>query len=121
MKLYQSVEELINASKQLSWETSLYINYDEWDNNPKRTKILALEGDDEIELDMDEEFALPTTAVKHDVKYFFHAEDFQDVIETQTQQKKDSEIDEYIRAINYYLENDAFLDNARCEKEALET
>jgi hypothetical protein len=109
MKLYQSIEELITTAKQLSWETTLYTNYDEWDKNPKRARILTLEGDNEIELDMDEELDLPTTAVKHNMKYFFHAEDFQDVIETQARHKKDSDIDDYIRAINYYLENDAFL------------
>jgi len=113
MKLYKSIEKLINIASQLGWETTLYINYDKWGKSPKNTEILALEGDDEIELDMDDNVDLPVTAVKHNVKYFFNAEDFQDIIEVQTQLKKSSDVDDYIKAINYYLDNDAFLDKTK--------
>lgn len=72
----------------------------------KRYVFLYLEGDEELENLIDDD--LPVLAVEKNVQYFLDAETFIDIIEFQKKLNKKSDVDDYIIALNYYLEEDDF-------------
>lgn len=107
MKLIDSISKLINDYKKLlDWDGALFVNHKQWDLSPKDTFFLYLEGDEELENLVDDN--LPVLAVEKNVQYFLDAETFIDIIEFQKKLNKKSDVDDYIIALNYYLEEDDF-------------
>lgn len=52
----------------------------------------------------------PLSVQQKKLSYIYSGEQFADVISSVSEQKKSAEIEEYVRALNYYLEHDDFLD-----------
>lgn len=109
MKIFNSFSELLNCYESLSEHAGLYADLSKWDENPKNTPIIYLEGDNEFE-DLDEEMEIPVLAVQHGVEYLIIVPTLQDILLFQKERKPDSTIDEYLYALNWYLETDDFYD-----------
>lgn len=106
MLIYKSLEFVVADVESLDKFGTLYVNREEWGRVPSNTQIHLLAGDDELE-DLDVN-GNPMLANKYEVQYFFDVEIFQSVIELQKDNKPESVVDDYIYAINYYLDNDDF-------------
>lgn len=63
-----------------------------------------------IELDKDFNEIYPNDVLKNNLAPFYSHENFQDVIDLAYEQKNDASISEFINCLNYYAENDTFLD-----------
>ncbi|WP_268796874.1 DUF7716 domain-containing protein [Pseudomonas huanghezhanensis] len=106
MIVYKNLATLIVDTEKLDKFGTLYVDREKWRADPAHVEILLLIGDDELE-DLDEE-GNPVLATQNDARYFFDVEIFQSVIDLQRGKKEGSIIDDYIHAINYYLESDDF-------------
>ena len=106
MIVYKDLAALIADTEKLDKFGTLYVDRKKWRADPEHAEILLLIGDDELE-DLDEE-GNPVLATQNDARYFFDVEIFQNVIDLQREKKERSLIEDYIHAINYYLENDDF-------------
>ncbi|HAS6172584.1 TPA: hypothetical protein RZA60_003266 [Vibrio vulnificus] len=58
--------------------------------------------------DRDEE-EYPYFVVKNKLELFFYGEQFEDVLTSALNQNKNASIDDFIAALNFYLNNDAFI------------
>jgi hypothetical protein len=97
---------LIAQYESLDKFGTLFMNLDEWSSTPEKTKFLLLIGDDELE-DLNEGH-IPVLARNNNMRYFLDVEIFQSIIYLQVENKSKSNLDDFIRAINYYLEYDDF-------------
>ncbi|QJI39391.1 hypothetical protein HKK52_00010 [Pseudomonas sp. ADAK2] len=103
---YKNLNSLLAEVDDLDKFGTLYSSKSGWAEDPSNTEILLLLGDDELE-DLDER-GNPVLANKYGASYFFDVEIFQSVIDLQRKNNSKSNANDYIRAINYYLENDDF-------------
>ncbi|MEN5203142.1 hypothetical protein ABE473_01580 [Stenotrophomonas sp. TWI700] len=108
MKNFKSLSELLPEYKTLDWSGTLFTNKQVWQTSPTKAEILLLEGDDELE-DLTEA-QIPRLAHANNTSYFLDAEIFKSVIDFQKDRDPRSNIQDYIHALNYYLENDDFYD-----------
>ncbi|MCL5129239.1 hypothetical protein [Algibacter sp. L4_22] len=53
---------------------------------------------------------IPECFVNENVKSFFDTATFEDILIVQKEKKEDSSIKDFIKAIQYYRENDTFLE-----------
>jgi hypothetical protein len=53
---------------------------------------------------------LPEPALRQNLKYGFHPEQFQDVVDLAFEQKPAASTNEVVRCLNHYAEHDCFLD-----------
>ncbi|MBC3270242.1 hypothetical protein HU765_09925 [Pseudomonas sp. SWRI81] len=108
MKKFKSLPELIATYESLDWSGTLFTNKQSWEISPTKTEILLLEGDDELE-DLTED-QLPRLAQTNNASYLLDVEIFKSVIDFQRDRTHNSNIHDYVHALNYYLENDDFYD-----------
>lgn len=106
MIVYKNLAILIADTEKLDKFATLYLDRQKWRMDPANVEIFLLVGDDELE-DLDEE-SNPVLATQNNARYFLDVEIFQSVIDLQREKKENSDIDDYIFAISYYLENDDF-------------
>lgn len=106
MIFFNDLASLIAQYQSIDKLGTLFVNSDEWSSAPEKTKVLLLIGDDELE-DLDDEHN-PVLATENDMEYFFDVEMFQSVIDLQVEKKPESDLSDFIHAINYYLEYDDF-------------
>lgn len=106
MIFFNDLAALVAQYESLDKLGTLFMNVNEWSNTPETTKFLLLIGDDELE-DLDDEHN-PVLATENNMKYFFDVEMFQSVVDLQVEKKPESDLSDFIHAINYYLEYDDF-------------
>lgn len=111
MKFYQTFEEILNDLPNLDGYGFFFYNREEWETNPLETKILHLDGVEEEEMELVKlEFDdLPPVAVENKMRRLFDVETLRDIIIVQRENKSDSTVDDYIKAVNYYAEYDTFM------------
>jgi hypothetical protein len=111
MKIYPSIENLVNELPDLDWDASFYFNRDEWNENPFGAKIMCLTAveEDEMEIVESEHDDLPVVVVENEMQRFFDVETMRDIITVQKRNHPDSTVEDYVKAINHYSEYDAFL------------
>ena len=63
-----------------------------------------------VEIDDDDNEIYPKEVLENNLEMCYSDEDFQDVIDLAYAQKSNASIDEIIRCLNHYVENDTFLD-----------
>lgn len=108
MKIYPTLNDVINDLDQLNWSGTLFVNSKSWDSSPHDAKFIYLDGDDELDDIVDDETMLPRLAQENDAERFLGVQTFRDVLITQRELNPKSNLDEFINALNYYLEYDAF-------------
>jgi hypothetical protein len=106
MIVYKTLAALIAETEKLDKFGTLYVERKKWGADPMQIEILLLIGDDELE-DLDDE-QTPLLAAQSNARYFLDVEIFQSVIELQREKNPASRVDDYVFALNYYLENDDF-------------
>jgi hypothetical protein len=106
MIVYESLAALIAETDKLDKLGTLYVQREKWCTDPTQVEILLLIGDDELE-DLNDE-GTPLLAAQRNARYFLDVEIFQSVIELQREKNPASRVDDYVFALNYYLENDDF-------------
>ncbi|WP_297202088.1 hypothetical protein [uncultured Pluralibacter sp.] len=57
----------------------------------------------------DDEEEYPDFVVQHKLELFFYGEQFEDVLRSALNQKKQASMEDFIAGLNYYLNNDAFI------------
>ncbi|WP_263265156.1 hypothetical protein [Pseudomonas sp. RIT-PI-S] len=110
MVIYKNFSSLLSDVEGLDKFGTLYANRQKWLGDPFKVEFLLLVGDDELE-ELDGN-GNPILATINNAKYFLDVEIFQNVIELQAKCNPESGLDEYIFAINYYLENDDFYEGS---------
>lgn len=113
MKIYRSIEELLSDLPSLDGYGYFFYNREEWQKDPRTAEIMHIEGVEEedmelVKLEFDD---LPPIAVENNMRRFFEVETMRDIISVQQRNKADSTTDDFIKAVNYYAEYDAFLSN----------
>lgn len=109
MKKFSAFNVLLDDYKALDWSGTLFTDRDAWDLSPTTTEFVLLEGDDELEDLTDDENRTPRLAAELDVEYFLDVEIFQSIIDIQQTKNGKSSVDDYVRALNHYLDNDSYL------------
>ena len=66
------------------------------------------------EVSDDDEEVYPDYVEQNELELFFYGDQFMDVLRSALNQKPSATVDELISALNYYLENDAFITFSRC-------
>ena len=108
MKNYENLTKVLENLDDLNWYGILYTNRESWSKDPKEAKFIYLEGDDELDDLSDDETMLPRLAEENDVERFLETQVFQDVVDKQKELNPNSKLDDFINALNYYLEYDTF-------------
>lgn len=106
MIVYEYLAALIAETEMLDKFGTLYVERKKWCIDPTQVEIMLLIGDDELE-DLNDE-GTPLFAAQRNARYFLDVEIFQSVIELQREKNRASRVDDYVFALNYYLENDDF-------------
>lgn len=106
MIVYKNLSEVLVHADELDKLGTLYINRKLWKVEPARTEVILLIGDDELE-DLNED-GVPILAAANNISYFLDVEIFQNVIDLLRERMPNPSVDDYVYAINYYLENDDF-------------
>jgi hypothetical protein len=106
MIVYKNLAALIAETDKLDKLGTLYVQREKWGTDPTQVEILLLIGDDELE-DLNDE-GTPLLAAQSNARYFHDVQIFQSVIELQREKNPVSRVDDYVFALNYYLENDDF-------------
>lgn len=106
MIVYKTLAALIAETEKLDKFGTLYVERKKWCIDPTQVEIMLLIGDDELE-DLNDE-GTPLFAAQRNARYFLDVEIFQSVIELQREKNRASRVDDYVFALNYYLENDDF-------------
>jgi hypothetical protein len=111
MKIYQSINELLEELPNLDGYGFFFYNREEWNANPRTAKIMHIDGIEEeemdlVKLDFDD---LPPIVYENKMRRFFEVETMRDIISVQQTNKPNSTTDDFIKAINYYAEYDTFL------------
>lgn len=106
MIVYKTLAALIAETEKLDKLGTLYVERKKWCIDPTQVEIMLLIGDDELE-DLNDE-GTPLFAAQRNARYFLDVEIFQSVIELQREKNPASRVDDYVFALNYYLENDDF-------------
>lgn len=106
MIVYEHLAALIAETEMLDKLGTLYVQRERWRVDPTQVEIMLLIGDYELE-DLNDE-GTPLLAARRNARYFIDVEIFQSVIELQREKNFASRVDDYVFALNYYLENDDF-------------
>jgi hypothetical protein len=106
MIVYENLASLIAGADRLDKLGTLYVQREKWGSDPTQVDILLLIGDDELE-DLNDEDT-PLLAAQSNARYFLDVEIFKSVIELQHEKNPASPVEDYVFALNYYLENDDF-------------
>ena len=108
MKIYSSLNEVIADMDELSWAGTLFTNDRSWNSSPQEAKFIYLEGDDELDDIVDDETMLPRLARENDAAQFLGMQVFRSIILNQREVNPKSVLNDFIHALNYYLEYDTF-------------
>jgi hypothetical protein len=107
-----TLSQLINIIKSNIQENDLsninYCLYSEDDEDFTDSNIIYLESSPTIS-DEDEE-VYPAFVIENSLELFYEGRQFEDVIINGLHQKSTATIDELILGLNYYLDNDTFLE-----------
>jgi hypothetical protein len=110
MKEFDTLEELIKEYENLPGDAFIYASKSIIEEeNLEIGKYLVLESDEENELI--ENDSLPKQAYDRNMVWLIEVETFKDVINFQNDKNPNSNYQDYIGAIAYYLSYDDFLDN----------
>lgn len=63
-----------------------------------------------VEIDDDDNEIYPPEVSRNNLEMCYSDENFQDVIDLAYSQKSDASIEEFVKCLNYYMNNDDFLD-----------
>ena len=63
-----------------------------------------------VQIDENDNEIFPKEVLSNNFEFEYSCQNFQDVIDLAYSQKKDATLDELINCLNYYSENDTFLD-----------
>lgn len=110
MKTYRSIDRLLEEALSLQWNGAVFVNRNDWTVNPLGTPLLLLAGDDELEDLADVESHLPRLAAERGMKQLLDVQTLQGVVEFEKRRNANAATEDFVNAINYYLEMDAFFD-----------
>lgn len=79
----------------------------EYTSSATENLVVYLERYPTISDDDEEEY--PDFVVQHNLELFFYGEQFEDVLRSALNQKRQASIEDFIAGLNYYLDNDAFI------------
>jgi len=108
MKIYSNVDEVLRDIDNLEWPGVLFVDRKKWEKNSLTAQILFLIDDDELEDIIDINTHLPKLAYERSMSYLLDIEMFKAIIDNQRENNKCSSVDDYVYAVNYYLEYDNF-------------
>ena len=100
----ETLAEVIESLQQFPWSYALFVDsHSPWNGS---TKCAVLDPDDIEDPDGDE----PAFALQHGLQYGLLITDLQSIVDNALQQKPNSVVSDFVRAINYYHAHDAFID-----------
>lgn len=115
MQYFKTISELIASYKTLAYPGRIYSELSEKSNFTKSQFwiLSSKEQKDEDMIEVDGE-CVPESVAPYHVKSFLSVGTFQDIIEVKlssnTELSVNMDVDVFIEAIKYYLENDDFMD-----------
>ena len=84
---------------------SIYIS----ENNKLKENTLIYVGKP-VEIDDNDNEIYPNVVLKNNLEFYYSCETLQDVIDLAFSQKSEASIEEIIKCLNFYSDNDTFLD-----------
>ena len=108
MRIYSTLNDVIAEMDELNWSGALFTNDQSWNSSPQEAKFIYLEGDIELDDIVDDETMLPRLALENNADHFLGVQLFRDIVLKQRELDANSMLNDFIHALNYYLDYDSF-------------